>query len=132
MPQVGLTAEGRLRAEGGEGIIGDYQRGAQIVVIDGDGNQVAVGHGQTVTQTDLGPVQKEEIVWLLDQADAALKGDTTLADTDRLDALADIDSMRTQLAKETPNRPALSALAAGLPAVGSVAEIAEEIRHFVH
>jgi hypothetical protein len=50
-PQVQLNADGRLLAESGVGIIGDYQRSSQITLVYGDGNQIAVAHGQNVTQT---------------------------------------------------------------------------------
>jgi hypothetical protein len=93
----------------------DPERVAQLVVIHGDGNQVAVGHGQTVTQTIQGDFSKEEVSELLDQAETALQADTTLTDTERDDALADVASMRAQLGKAIPNRAALRALAAGLP-----------------
>jgi hypothetical protein len=130
-PEVELNAQGRLRAEAGAGIIGDYQRSPQIVLVHGDGNQVAVGHNQTVTQIIQGDLSKEEVGELLNQAEAVIEADGTLTDGDREGALADVAAMRAQLAKENPNRAALRALAAGLPALASLAEIAEKIRQVV-
>jgi hypothetical protein len=127
-PEVELNAQGRLRAEAGQGIIGDYQRSPQIVLVHGDGNQVAVGHGQTVTQTIQGDFSKEEVGELLDQAEAVLEADATLTDGDRQGARSDVAAMRAQLAKENPNRAALRALAAGLPTVAALADIGDKIR----
>ena len=81
-----LTGDGRMYVEAGTGIISDYQQSPQIVVVSGDGNQVAVGHGQTVNQR--GEFSQEEITELLDQAETVLQADATLSDTDRDDALA--------------------------------------------
>jgi hypothetical protein len=124
-----LTPDGRIyvEAERGTGIIGRYHQGSQFVVVTGDGNQVAVGHGQTVTQAIQGDLSKEEISDLLDEAETALQADTTLTNTDRQDALADVTSMRTQIAKAAPNRQALTALAAGLASVASLADTADKI-----
>jgi len=130
-PDVEINANGRLRAEAGAGIIGDYQRSPQLVLVYGDANQVAVGHGQTVAQTVLGDFSKEEVRELLDEAEATLEADTTLTGADRQGALTDVAAMRGQLAKENPNRAALSALAAGLPTLASLADIAEKIRQLV-
>jgi len=130
-PEVQLNANGRLRAEGGAGIIGDYQRSSQVVLVYGDANQVAVGHGQTVTQTMSGDFSKEEVSELLDQAEAVLEADTTLTDTEREDALADVTSMRAQIAKAAPNRQALTALATGLASVASLADIADKLLHLL-
>lgn len=128
---VELNERGRHLAEAGAGIIGEYQRSPQVVFIVDDGNQVAVGRGQTVTETIRGGFSKEEVVELLDEAEGALEADTTLTDTERQDALTDLASMRTQLAKATPNWHALSALAAGLPALASLAGTADRIRRLV-
>ncbi|MFL5313030.1 MAG: hypothetical protein ACJ79H_21570 [Myxococcales bacterium] len=125
-----LTAEGRMyvEAERGTGIISQYHSAPQLVVVHGDGNQIAVGHGQQVEQSIAGDLSKEEVVELLDQAEAALEQDDTLTGPERQDALSDVASMRAQLEKTTPNRRALAALAAGLPAVASLADIADKIR----
>ena len=59
-----LSAQGRLRVEREQsGVYRDYRRQEQIVLVFGDGNQVAVGHGQTVTQR--GSFEKEEALKLL-------------------------------------------------------------------
>ena len=41
-----LKPEGRLYVERAEGLIADYRSSPQIVVTVGDGNRIAVGHGQ--------------------------------------------------------------------------------------
>lgn len=130
-PEVELNGRGRLRAEAGAGIIGDYQRSPQIVLVHGDGNQVAIGHGQTVTQIIQGDFSKEEVSELLDQAEAVLEADATLDDADRQDALSDVAAMRAQLSKENPNRAALRALASGLPTVAALADIADKLHHLL-
>ena len=124
-PAVELNANGRLYAEAGAGVIGDYQRSAQIVFVGG--NQVAVGHGQSVTQTMSGDFSREEVVELLDQAESALETETTLTDTDRQDALADVAAMRARVANANPNRQALTALATGLASVASLTDIADRL-----
>lgn len=129
--EVQLNARGRLLAESGAGIIGTYQQSPQVVFTLGDGNQVSVGHGQHVTQTIHGDLAKEEVTDLLDQAEATLQADTTLSAAERDDALTDVNSMRAQVAKRTPNRVALRALAAGLPTIAALADIADELRRLV-
>jgi hypothetical protein len=109
----------------------NYQRSPQLVLVYGDANQVAVGHGQTVTQTISGDFSKEEVGELLDQAEAILQTVTTLTDTERQDGLADVASMRSQLTKATPNRRALAALAAGLPTVAALADIADKLQQLL-
>jgi len=126
-----LSPEGRIYVEAperGTGIIGRYHQGSQFVVIHGDSNQVSVGHGQTVTQT-IGEFSKEEVEELLDQAESRLQADATLTDSARQDALADIDSIRTQVAKAAPNRNVLAALATTLGSVASLTDIADKLRH---
>jgi hypothetical protein len=126
-----LTAEGRMyvEAERGTGVISQYHEAPQFVLVYGDSNQVSVGHGQTVTQTISGDFSKEEVSELLDQAEAALEADTALTDTDRDDALADVASMRAQIAKAAPNRQVLTALATGLGSVASLVDIADKLHH---
>jgi hypothetical protein len=122
-----LTGDGRMYVEAGTGIISDYQQSPQIVVVSGDGNQVAVGHGQTVTQS--GSFEKEEISELLDRAEAALAADETLTESEREDAFTDVKAMRAQIAKATPNRQVLTALATGLGSVASLVDIADKLHH---
>jgi hypothetical protein len=90
-----LTPEGRLYVEDeqGSGLIGEYRRQDQVVVVVGDGNQVAVGHGQTVKQG--GSFSKEEALDVLDEAEARLR-DADLSEEARQDALADLDTVKTQ------------------------------------
>lgn len=123
---VELNARGRLLAESGAGVIGDYRQSAQLAFTI-DGNEVTVGHRQTIS----GDFWKEELRKLLHQAEAALEADTTVTDEDRQDAVADVESMRTQLAKTTPNRQALVALATGIASVASLADIGAKIRRLV-
>jgi hypothetical protein len=122
-----LTPAGRMHVERGSGIIGEYQRADQIVVVTGDGNQVAVGHGQQVVQIAQGDLSKEEAIELLGQAEARLAEDQTLSDDERADALTDLHAVRTQLEKKTPNREVLKALVAGLAGVASIADIVAKL-----
>jgi hypothetical protein len=127
-PEVQLNANGRLRAEAGAGIIGAYQDSTQIVLISGDANQVAVGHGQSVVQSVRGDFSKEEVEGLLDEAEARIADDANLTGSERTDALRDVESMRAQLAKTSPNRDVLTTLVAGLGGLASVADIVDKIR----
>lgn len=126
--QTQLTAQGRMfvESERGTGIIGKYFSGLQIVVVTGDGNQVAVGHGQKVEQT-VGSFSKEEVDELLDQAEERLAEDEALSDEERNDVLGDIAAMRAQVGKSKPNRDVLVALASTLGGIASLADIAEKL-----
>src|SRR6266511_4090988 len=61
-----LTPRGRIfvEREEGTGIIGEYRRSPQLIVVTGDGTQVAVGHGQKVIQAVQGGFSKEEAIEL--------------------------------------------------------------------
>jgi hypothetical protein len=128
-PDTALTPTGRVfvESEQGTGIIGEYQRAGQVIVVTGDGNQVAVGHGQQVVQIVQGDLSKEEAIELLGQAEARLAEDQTLSDDERADALADVHAIRTQLEKNAPNREALKALVTGLAGVASIADIVAKL-----
>ena len=130
-PEIALNARGRLLAESGAGVIGNYQKSPQIVFTVGDGNQIAVGHGQHVTQTIEGDFSKEDVAELLDQAETTLQTDTTLSDPERDDALADVASMRAQIAKSAPNRHVLATLATGLGSIASLTDIADKLLHLL-
>ena len=116
-----------VESERGSGIIGEYRRSDQIVVVVGDANQVAVGHGQHVVQIAQGDLSKEEAIELLDEAEAKLTDDATLSSDERADALADVQSARAQLEKRTPNRDVLKTLFAALGAIASIADIAAKL-----
>jgi hypothetical protein len=124
-----LTPDGRVfvEAERGTGIIGEYRSANQIAVVTGDGNQVAIGHGQQVVQTLTGDFSKEEVVELLDEAEARLASDNRLDEDARADALTDLRALRGQAEKKNPSREALRALAAGLAGVDSLADIVEKL-----
>lgn len=124
-----LTPDGRVfvEREQGTGIIGEYRRADQIVVVVGDANQVAVGHGQHVVQQAQGNLSKEETVELLDEAEARLADDQTLTSDERDDALADLHGVRAQIEKKTPNRDALRALIVGLGGLASIADIVDKL-----
>ncbi len=67
--QVVLTPRGRIFVEEQQSpMIRDYRNSPQIVVIAGDGNQVAVGHGQAVLQSGTSSTGKE-ITELPDEAE---------------------------------------------------------------
>jgi len=124
-----LTPAGRVFVENerGTGIIGEYRRSDQLVVVLGDANQVAVGHGQQVMQIAQGDLSKEEVVELVGQAEARVADDQSLSDDESADALADLQAVRAQLEKKTPNREALKALVAGLAGVASIADIVAKL-----
>jgi len=71
---VRLTPHGRVFVErgGDTGLIPHYLQQDQIVLVVGDGNQVAVGHGQTVRQS--GEFSKEEALELVDEAEQPAAG----------------------------------------------------------
>jgi hypothetical protein len=70
--QVLLTPHGRVFVEQEQtALIRDYRNSSQIVVVTGDGNQVAVGHGQTVKQS--GSFSKEETLELLEEVEERLR-----------------------------------------------------------
>jgi hypothetical protein len=125
-----LTPDGRMfvEREQGTGIIGEYRRSDQVVVVVGDANQVAVGHGQQVVQAAQGNLSKEEVTELLDQAEARLAKDPALSDGERADALTDLQAVRAQLQKSSPNREVLTAIVAGLAGLASIADIVEKLR----
>jgi hypothetical protein len=128
-PDTALTPEGRLfvESEQGSGIIGEYRRSDQIVVVVGDANQVAVGHGQQVLQIAQGDLSKEEATELLEEAKTRLAEDETLDDDERADALTDLEAVRTQLEKKNPNGDVLRALVTGLAGVASIADIVDKL-----
>jgi hypothetical protein len=128
--RVNLTPEGRVFVEQEQSpTIRDYRNSAQIVVVTGDGNQVAVGHGQTVQQS--GTFEKEEALELLDELEERLQA-SDLPGPERADALADVETIRTQMKKEKPNLAVIKMTVAALSAIGAVADIAERIGRVIH
>jgi hypothetical protein len=124
--QVFLTAEGRLFVEDeqGTGVIGRYRQQDQVVLVIGDGNQVAVGHGQTVRQS--GEFSKEEALELVGEAERRLH-DADLPAEEREEALADLDTVKTQLKKRNPNLAAVKAVVSGLRDVKVIADLADTL-----
>jgi len=123
--RVQLTPEGRVFVEQEQSpIIRDYRNSPQMVVVTGDGNQVAVGHGQTVQQS--GTFAKEEALELLDEAERRLQA-SDLPKDERDDALADVETIRTQVKKQKPNVAVIKTTLAALSAVNVVADLAEKI-----
>jgi hypothetical protein len=124
--QVFLTAEGRLFVEDerGTGLIGQYRQQDQVVLVIGDGNQVAVGHGQTVRQS--GEFSKEEALELVGEAERRLH-DADLPAEERDEALADLETVKTQLTKKNPNLAAVKAIVSGLRDVKVIADLADTL-----
>jgi hypothetical protein len=124
--QVLLTAEGRLFVEDeqGTGLIGQYRQQDQVVLVIGDGNQVAVGHGQTVRQS--GEFSKEEALELVDEAERRLHG-ADLPAEEREEALADLETVKMQLKKKNPNLAAVKAVLSGLRDVKLIADLADTL-----
>jgi hypothetical protein len=128
--QTALTPEGRVfvEREEGTGIIGEYRHSDQVVVVLGDANQVAVGHGQQVVQAARGDLSKEEATELLEEAKGRVAADEALDTESRADVLADLEAARMQINKTHPNREALQVLLAGLGGLASIADIVEKLR----
>jgi hypothetical protein len=126
-----MTGRGRVfvEQEEGTGVIREYRKQDQFVVVLGDGNQVAVGHGQTVQQR--GSFSAEEAVELLDQADQRLQA-SDLPEVERADALADVETIRTQVKKEKPNVAVIRTTLAALGAIDVVADLAEKLGNVIH
>jgi hypothetical protein len=125
-----LTPEGRVfvESEQGSGIIGEYRHSDQVVVVVGDANQVAVGHGQQVVQAARGDLSKEEATELLEEAKGRIAADEALDTERRADVIADLEAARMQVNKTHPNRQAVQALLAGLGGLASIADIVEKLR----
>src|SRR6266536_3039923 len=70
-------------------------------LVMGDGNQVAVGHGQTETQS--GGFEKDEVLEIVDEAETRLRQADLTAD-EREEALADLATIRTQAGEEGAKR----------------------------
>jgi hypothetical protein len=124
--QVHLTPQGRIFVENeqGSGLISTYRQQDQVVVVVGDGNQVAVGHGQTVWQS--GEFSKEEVLELVDEAENRLRG-AELPSDERGDALADLQTVKTQLGKKNPDFSAVRSVLSGLRNVNVIADLVERI-----
>jgi hypothetical protein len=128
--QVALTPQGRVFVEAEEtDVIRDYRHSGQLVFVLGDGNQVAVGHGQTVEQAS-GSFSKEEALELLDEADERLES-SSLSDAERSETLADVDTVRKQLQKQNPNRAVIRAVLPALRAVDTIADLADKLHHLI-
>lgn len=128
--KVKLTPAGRVFVEQEQSpTIRDYRNSHQVVVVTGDGNQVAVGHGQTVQQSRT--FEKEEALELLDEAEQRLEASDLPAD-DRADALADVETIRTQVKKQNPNIAVIKTTLAALSAVNVVADLAENLGSVIH
>jgi hypothetical protein len=123
--QVMLTPEGRIFVEQEQtALIRDYRNSPQVVVTVGDGNQVAVGHGQTVQQS--GSFSAEEAIELLDEAEERLRA-SDLPDGVRDDALADVETAKAQLKKEKPNLAIVKTTVEALRGVNAVADLADRL-----
>jgi hypothetical protein len=127
--QARLTGEGRLFVEEdqGTGIIPEYKSApehfVQHVSVSGHGNQVVVGgHGQSgISQAQSIEKEREPLFRLLQEIEVKLKQDGSLADSERTELLGDLESIRQQLRRREPNRPALAALLAPFGNVTSIA-----------
>jgi hypothetical protein len=123
--QVMLTPEGRIFVEQEQtAVIRDYRNSPQIVVVTGDGNQIAVGHGQAVQQR--GAFSAEEAIELLDEAEERLRA-SDLPDGVRDDALADVETAKAQLKKEKPNLAIVKTTVEALRGVNAVADLADRL-----
>lgn len=124
-PHIHLTGEGRVfvEQEKGTGLIRDYRRQDQVVVVMGDGNQVAVGHGQSVRQS--GEFSKEEALELLGEVEERLQ-EAQLDDVARADAVADVQTAKAQLAKREPNLGIVKAALSALTGIDALADLAEK------
>jgi hypothetical protein len=127
---MALTGDGRVYVERdqGTGLISDYMQGDQVVFILGDGNQVAVGHGQTVTQT--GNFEKEDVLEILDEAESRLI-EAELTPGERGEAMADLATVRTQANKAQPNLGVIRAVIPALQAVAAISDLADKLRDLV-
>ena len=125
-----MTGRGRVfvEQEEGTGVIREYQED-QLVVVVGDGNQVAVGHGQTVQQS--GTFEKEEVLEWLDEPEKRLNA-SDLPVGERTDALADVETSRAQMKKAKPNLAVIKTTLATLSAIGVVADLAEKLGGVIH
>jgi hypothetical protein len=123
--EVVLTPRGRIFVEEKQSkIIRDYRNSPQIVVTIGDGNQVAVGHGQVVMQS--GSFSSEEVTELLDEAEERLRA-SEVPQAHRDDLLADVESAKAQLMKQRPSVAVLKTTVEALRGVNTVADLAEKL-----
>lgn len=120
-----LTGEGRLFVEEnrGTGIIPQYKEAPQnfYVTIEGNQNQVAVGHGQQISQEINSEKAREPAFEVLREIITKIKQDQTLGDAERKDYVTDLEMVAQQLRKREPNRSALAALLAPFGQISSVA-----------
>jgi hypothetical protein len=128
--QVRLTPAGRVFVDQEQSpTIRDYRNSPQIVVVTGDGNQVSVGHSQTVQQS--GAFEQQEALDLLHELEERLNA-SELPDTERADALADVETIRAQMKKEKPNLAVIKTTLAALRAIGVVADLVEKLGGVIH
>ena len=126
-----LTGEGRLyvEEERGTGIIKRYRAApAQFITVSGTGNQVIVGNPKgSVSQVSTVEEQRAPAFSVLQQLEHLLDSDGDLTDSERADLLADVEMIRQQLRKRTPNRGALAALLEPLSNVTSASGLVADL-----
>jgi len=124
-----LTGMGRLFVEEdrGTGIIPQYKANREKFVqvnVSGSNNNVNFnlgGHQVSVNQSQTIEQEREGVFRLLDEAAGKLAEDRALAEEERKEFLRDIDSLRDQLKRREPNRPAIAAILTPLSQVASIA-----------
>lgn len=103
-----LTGTGRMFVENGgdTGIIGRYQqnRGAFVYVSNSPGANVNTGH---VGGSQISHVITSDTASLVSQIREMLKSDAHLAESERRDALAEVQVIEVQLSKSKPSGVAL-------------------------
>jgi hypothetical protein len=125
-----ITPAGRVyvEREQGSGLIREYRRQEQIVIVLGDGNQVAVGHGQTVHQA--GTYSKEEILETISEAEARVVS-SDLPEQEKLEALADLSTIKAQMGKANPNSKAIEAVLPALQSISVISDLAEKLHRLL-
>lgn len=128
-PQTALTPSGRIYVERAHGVIADYRSSPQIVLVTGNGNQVAIGHGQHVAQdSHVYGLAMADILDLLDELDERIRHDPTLADQARAEALADVDVIRNQAGRENPSLAVITAVLTSLASIDGIADLVGKLQ----
>lgn len=119
-----LTGEGRLYVEEGRGItrsvVQDQPRYFNIN-ISGGNNQIVGGANEgQVTQTITLEEEREPVFRILAEAANTVRGDATLREENRSEALTAIELIRLQIKKPEPNRNLIVAVLDPLSKIASI------------
>lgn len=125
-----LSGEGRLFVEeDGSQTIKEYKSDpAQFVIVTGTGNQVVVGgHNASATQTRTVAEERKPAFDLLEKIEGGLHSDQSMSPEALKDLKSDLEGVKGQLSKRTPNRDVLASLLSGLSQVRSIAGYVAEL-----